>query len=426
MKTVIFVFIFTITTLTSAQNYNYARLIVDTLASTRYAGRGYIDGGLSRAAEFITREFRLHNVNSYGASFHHYFRHPVNTFPGRMELSINKQKLTPGEDFIVDPFSPGITGNYQAVIIEERKIQNRDYLGARLQKSRGKIIVIDRREPLVLPKTEQHNVDDLINMIKYAPNMPHTATIVLTNDKLTWGVATKQSNRPVIIVKAGSLNIIKANNISINIEAKLEKNFKAANIAGYIDGTFSDSVLLITAHYDHLGKMGTETIFPGANDNASGIAMLLSLASYFNENPVDYDVVFFALASEEAGLLGAKEMTENPPFDLSLVKFMINFDLAGTGDKGIKVVNGSVFREEFDRLSLINDSAGLLPSVQIRGEACNSDHCPFYQKGVPCFYIYTLGGIDAYHDIHDRPETLPLTEFEEYFTLVTYFLESFQ
>jgi len=102
---------------------------------------------------------------------------------------------------------------------------------------------------------------------------------------------------------------------------------------------------------------------------------------------------------------------------------MINFDIAGTGDDGIQVVNGSVFKDEFELMRKINESDNLLPQVKIRGEACNSDHCLFYQKGVPSFFIYTLGGIQAYHDIDDRPETLPLTAFENYFKLITNFVE---
>ena len=104
---------------------------------------------------------------------------------------------------------------------------------------------------------------------------------------------------------------------------------------------------------------------------------------------------------------------------------MINFDLAGTGDDGIKVVNGKVYQDKFNLLTQLNDKNQLLPAIEIRGEACISDHCMFYRKGVPSFYIYTLGGISAYHDIYDIPSTLPLTEFEDYFKLITLFVEEF-
>jgi hypothetical protein len=63
-------------------------------------------------------------------------------------------------------------------------------------------------------------------------------------------------------------------------------------------------------------------------------------------------------------------------------------------------------------LGRINDNGRYLVNIKKRGKACNSDHCPFYAKGVPCFFIYTLGGIAAYHNLDDRPETLPLTAFQ--------------
>ena len=116
----------------------------------------------------------------------------------------------------------------------------------------------------------------------------------------------------------------------------------------------------------------------------------------------------------------------SPPVKLKKIKFLANFDLAGTGDEGIRVVNGSVYKNKFDLLTRINDENKLLPKIDIRGEACISDHCPFYQQGVPCFFIYTQGGIKAYHDIYDRYEILPFTEFKDYCDLMIKFFDTFR
>ena len=85
----------------------------------------------------------------------------------------------------------------------------------------------------------------------------------------------------------------------------------------------------------------------------------------------------------------------------------------------ITVVNSTVQQRFFDQLVEINTRDGLLTAVKPRGPACNSDHCPFVEKGVPAVFIYTMGGIAAYHDVFDRPETLPLTEFEDLHRLLT-------
>ncbi|HEX3008824.1 MAG TPA: M28 family peptidase, partial [Bacteroidales bacterium] len=150
---------------------------------------------------------------------------------------------------------------------------------------------------------------------------------------------------------------------------------------------------------------------------------MLNLAKHYAQNPPEYSIAFIALSAEEVGLLGAKEFTEHPLIKLKNIRFLVNFDLAGTGDEGIRVVNGSVFKSKFDLLTRLNTEGNLLPKIDIRGEACISDHCLFYQKGVPCFYIYTQGGIKAYHDVYDKYETLPLTEFVDYCSLMIKFFD---
>lgn len=98
---------------------------------------------------------------------------------------------------------------------------------------------------------------------------------------------------------------------------------------------------------------------------------------------------------------------------------MLNLDLNGTGEEGITVVNATEQKAVYDKLVAINAKSGDLPQVKARGPACNSDHCPFVQKGIPAIFVYTMGGVSYYHDVNDRPETLPLTKFDGlYRTLV--------
>ena len=61
--------------------------------------------------------------------------------------------------------------------------------------------------------------------------------------------------------------------------------------------------------------------------------------------------------------------------------------------------------------------------MKARGKAANSDHYWFSEKGIPSFFVYTMGGIKAYHDIYDVSETLPLTEFEDCFRLFRDFID---
>jgi Zn-dependent M28 family amino/carboxypeptidase len=167
--------------------------------------------------------------------------------------------------------------------------------------------------------------------------------------------------------------------------------------------------------------MGAETYFPGANDNASGTAMLLSMANYFKENPADYNILFIAFAGEEAGLLGSKYFVEHPLIKLNSIAFLLNLDIMGSGEDGITVVNATLFDTEFKELQAINSEKNLLTQVKSRGPAANSDHYWFTQMGVPAFFIYTMGPNKNYHDVFDTQANLSFVEYEDITTLLVEF-----
>jgi hypothetical protein len=98
--------------------------------------------------------------------------------------------------------------------------------------------------------------------------------------------------------------------------------------------------------------------------------------------------------------------------------------MVGSGDKGIQIVNSTVFKKEAQILEKLNTEHQLLPQIKKRGAAANSDHYFFYEKGVKCFFIYTLGNYKEYHNVNDIPKNLPLTEYEDLFRLLILFTES--
>ncbi|WP_448636179.1 hypothetical protein [Pedobacter panaciterrae] len=75
--------------------------------------------------------------------------------------------------------------------------------------------------------------------------------------------------------------------------------------------------------------------------------------------------------------------------------------MVGTGETGITVVNATIHQKEFSLLNQLNDKNKYLKKINSRGKAANSDHYFFTEKDVPAFFIYTTGGISAYHDIYD-------------------------
>ena len=358
-----------------AQDISFGKQMVDTLTSSYFWGRGYTKDGMEKAAAYIAAEFNRYGIKPMaGKSFFQEFSYPVNIFPGRMELSINGKNLLPGKDFIVDPASKGI-----------------------------------RKSGSLIRK-------DIISFIN-----PEDRFIVSMEDKLTWSVSRNVADYSMVLIDKKSINGL-PEYYEANIENKYIRKFNASNVCGLVTGKRKpDSVILITAHYDHLGGMGKDTYFPGANDNASGVSLLMNLARYYAANPPDYSIGFICFAGEEAGLVGSQFFTEKPLVPLKNIRFLVNTDLAGTGDEGITVVNATEYPTEFAMMNAVNDEYKLLFKINARGKAANSDHYFFSEKGVPAFFFYTLGGIKAYHDIFDRPETLPLEEHEDLFKLLIHF-----
>jgi hypothetical protein len=391
--------------------YQYARSVVDTMASKNMHGRGYVNNGDKIAANYIRNEYQKLGLLFFVDGYYQIFNFPINTFPGILSLKIDGKEMLPGKDFIISPKSPSYSGKHYVVFADEKLVLKKKKLKKFLKQNfSDKIIVVNdtgKQTP------ELHDI--LLNSLK-------ASAVISLKEKLTWSASQEVSHYPLIEVMRNS--IVCPNEIELTIENKFIPDHQSQNIIGFIKGSeYPDSFIVFSAHYDHLGQMGKEAYFPGANDNASGCAMLLNLAKYYSQpqNKPKYSIVFIAFAGEEVGLLGSKYFTENPLFPLSNIRFLLNMDIMGTGEDGITVVNGSVFKKEFDHLVKINAENNFIKVVKVRGKAANSDHYFFSEKGVNAFFIYTMGGIKAYHDIYDRAETLPLNEFENLFKLIISF-----
>ena len=364
----------------NAQDISYNRKIVDTLASPAFWGRGYTKNGMKKAALFLAKEFKLIGLQPLDKKeFLQSFSFSANTFPGEMKVEINNKKLRPGIDFIISEESKGLKakGSFQQA--------------------------------------------DSVNF----SNAPSHLNIIFEK-KLTWSASQEQADFTLIKIDKNKFSEI-PKIFKIKIENKFIEKFEAANVCAMVSGTAQpDSFIFITAHYDHLGGMGKDTYFPGANDNASGVALLLSLAKYYAAHPQKYSIGFILFAAEEIGLLGSKYYTEHPIVPLKNIRFLTNTDLAGTGEEGITVVNATVFPKEFALMNKINDENKYLTSIAARGKAANSDHYWFTEKGVPAFFFYTKGGVTFYHDVNDKAATLPLNEQADLLKLIVKFNDGLQ
>lgn len=408
-----------------AQDMNYAKSVVKTLASPAYKGRGYFGDGAKKASEFIAAEFKKAGLVALNqGSYYQDFNLSVNTFPGKVDVALNGQKLTTAEDYLVAANSPACAGKFKVYTLMRADLANTAKIIEMLDQVGENFLLIDNRSIQDESKEQKTAVAQHLEALKSDPDLKLKGLIIFSADKLTWTTLTTQGPRIVLQVNKPGLEPAAINQIELNVEANLVPEYGTRNVAGMIKGSSAtDSTVVITAHFDHLGMLGKDVYFPGANDNASGVSMLLSFAKHFSRQQPKYNTVFLAFSGEEIGILGSKAFVEDPLIDLNKIRFLVNFDLAGTGEEGIKVVNATVHTEKYQQLVKLNEEHKLLKKVEPRGEACNSDHCYFHEKGVPSFFIYTQGGVSAYHDIYDRPETLPLTAFPQFFKLMDKFFD---
>ena len=204
----------------------------------------------------------------------------------------------------------------------------------------------------------------------------------------------------------------------------VKAGYRSQNVCGYIPGE-TDSMIVFTAHYEHLGMHG-DTIFFGAHDNASGTAAVLDLARMTaQQEGRHYTYVFLFFGGEESGLIGSGYFADMPLIKMNKVKLLVNIDLFCGGDEGLMVVNANA-RETapyVDMLQCINEERGYAAKIGRRDNAANSDHY-YLSQLCPAIFIYTLGGpYGGYHSPTDTCEGCGLGNYTRFLTLIRTFLE---
>ncbi|GAB4404827.1 MAG: hypothetical protein Kow00123_16710 [Anaerolineales bacterium] len=200
-------------------------------------------------------------------------------------------------------------------------------------------------------------------------------------------------------------------NVSAHFEVLLNEpgEAEARNVLGVLPGrdpTQRDKVVIIGAHYDHLGTDANGDIYRGANDNASGTAALLEVARSWQAAGFvpDTTVLFAAWDAEEQGLLGAEHYVQNPRYPLTATVGMIQLDMVGLASDGILTldgINNAVGRQLQASAALFGVTTG---EVSFQG---GSDHAAFLRANVPAaLLIWDNADVPYYHTPQDTPDTL--------------------
>ena len=189
---------------------------------------------------------------------------------------------------------------------------------------------------------------------------------------------------------------------------KVVDEVRAANVIGILPGTdpaLASEAVVIGAHYDHLGRTDG-VVYPGADDNASGTAVVLGLARAFAAaGGADRTLVFALFGAEELGLIGSRHYVDHPAVPLDRTVAMVNFDMVGRLSGRTLSVGGG---DSGNRLRALVTAAAQLERLapDVHGSPYGpSDHARFYAAGVPVLFFYT-GAHSDYHRPSDTADKI--------------------
>lgn len=184
------------------------------------------------------------------------------------------------------------------------------------------------------------------------------------------------------------------------------------NVVGYVEGSdpkMKAEVVVVGAHYDHLGSRRDGTFYPGADDNASGTAGVLEIAEAFSGKGIRLKrtVLFICFGAEEVGLLGSRHYCEHPRFPLEKTVAMLNLDMIARNDPDEVIFYGLTLSPALQKIVDEANSSGM--EVQKAGLSQSSDHYSFHVKGVPAIFVNS----GMHPDLHMPTDTPDKCDFKK-------------
>jgi hypothetical protein len=410
-------FIFIIISL-QAQDLDFVKKQIGILSSPKFQGRGYVKNGDKIAAQYLGKQFKSFDLQPFGPDYFQTYNFTVNTFPNKMEVKIDGKLLQPARDYYVNPASAKIKGNFPIVHYGLKDV-NKDTSQIK------SFFRANHNSDIIMVDTAGWGKNEIRKTVygAFSGNLLKAKGIIDIVDSGTiYSVRTFQNEYTRLTLKRKAIPE-NAKTIQLNIDQKLIDH-TTQNIIGYLPGE-TDTFMVFTAHYDHLGHMGKNTYFPGANDNASGTAMVLDLIRELSQKKTHrYSYAFMLFSGEEAGLLGSSYYVQHPLFPLNKIKMVLNFDMVGTGAGGVNIFNGTVHPKEYHLLDSINKTNNFGVVFNQKSTSRGSDHYPFHQRGIPALFILTEDKGAPYHVPQDVIERLTFKSYENLYKIIYQYIEA--
>lgn len=387
---------------------------VSFLASDALEGRNSPSKGLDIAAEYIASRFRSLGLKPMGDDGYfqtaEWTRSQVN--PAGFELTIEsggQRYEIPYSQVSLDA-APATSLDNVAMVrftLEEAANATDDQL-------RGKALLVN------LPPLDRPVMQRFGTLRRRLQQLSPAALIVIAegNVPVSRGGGALRSLAdtpllPIVIVRRPELASLQDAKLTLKLAAATEIPAKMRNVAALLEGTdLKDQVVIVSAHYDHLGlaTSGKDTVFNGANDNASGVAGVLEVAAALAKQKLRRSVLFLTFFAEEKGLLGARHYTLHPLVPLAQTVADLNFEQLGRTDSNsgpsegpnLDMVNLTGF--DFSDLKTTLAAAGALTGIRLVKHEKNSDvffsasdNQPFADK---CVVAHTVSVTYEFPDYH--------------------------
>ena len=407
--------------LVSVQSYaqdmaSYQR-VVKELTSAKYQGRGYARDGANKAGRYLQKAFQKAGADEVTIQP---FQLDINTFPGKMELSVDGKKQIPGVDFTMREFSPGAHGTFPLYYIDTANYDSeRIFRDLSLPENKNCFVVCD------FWFSYKHGAD--FKRLQTKGGAPNAGLLFTWEEPLKFYKAygEKVVDKPIIWVPYRFPQDAKT--ITVDIDNKFLKGYECFNVIAKVEGRRHDSCYVFTAHYDHLGNLGKKVYYAGANDNASGTAAIVTLAAYYAQHHPEYDMYFIAFSGEDANLRGSEWYADHPIVPLTQIKYLFNIDMIGDNNPVQYCEVSDEGMRGFALFEQINAEKKHFKALNRGKLAGNSDHYPFALRHVPSIFFENEEG-DAfkyYHTVHDTYDNFLTDTYEPLFRLITSFINQY-
>ena len=397
-----------------AQNVKLYKKTVKALSSARFQGRGYALGGASKAGGYLEQAYRRAGADEVTRQP---FTLDINTFPGKMKMAVDGKRLAAGRDFTLREFSPGAKGSFPLYFVDTLNYNSEKlFHDLELPRYKGAMVVCD------FWFSYKHR-DDFARLQR-KDGAPNGGLIYTWNEPLKFYKAygEKVIDKPVFwaldeCIKGGKT-------VCVDVDNRFYKGYECFNVVAKIRGERSDSCYMFTAHYDHLGNLGRHVFYPGANDNASGSAALVTLAEHFAKHRPKFDIYFVAFSGEDANLRGSTWFVNHPVVPLERIKYLFNIDMIGDNNPVLYCETSDAGVPGFQQFESINARKNYFEKLNRGKLAANSDHYPFAQRQVPCIFFENEKGdaFQYYHTPQDDWKHAVFDSYEPVFRLVVDFI----